>query len=151
MTDERLQSNFWLSELLYSGTATRRRLDNAPTPEHLGNLREVLAPGLQRLRNSLGAAVVLHSAYRSAAVNTAVGGARKSQHLEGLAADFIAPDFGPPLQVVRHLMARQPEVRFDQLIQEGTWVHVSFSRGKPRGEVLTAHFGPGGTTYTAGA
>jgi len=149
--DERLQGNFWLSELLNSSTAVRRGIANVPGPAELANLREVLAPGLQRTRNSLGARMFISSGFRCLALNTAVGGSKNSQHLQGLAADFHCPDFGPPRLIVQHLMVRQPEIRFDQLIQEGTWVHISFSRGLPRGEVLTAHFGANGTTYSAGA
>lgn len=43
---------------------------------------------LEAVRCHFDAAVHITSGYRSQAYNTAVGGARNSQHLYGLAADF---------------------------------------------------------------
>lgn len=151
MVDERLGTFFWLSEFLRSDTATRRGIANVPDQAALLNLRTVLAPGMERVRNLLAVPVQITSGYRSPAVNAAVGGAKSSQHVQGLAADFIAPDFGTPRSIARYLMTHAPDLRFDQLIFEGTWVHISFSADKPRGEVLTAHFAPGGgVSYARG-
>lgn len=151
MPDERLGSFFWLSEFLRSDTATRRGLANVPGPVELANLRGPLAAGMERVRNLLGVPVQITSGFRSRDVNAAVGGASTSQHCQGLAADFIAPEFGTPRSVAAHLMLHQPDLRFDQLIFEGTWVHISFVSDKPRGEVLTAHFMPGQkTSYSRG-
>lgn len=147
MNDERLTPSFHLSELLASDTAERKRLDNRPDAAALGNIRNHLAPGLQQIRDLLGQPMIIASGYRSPAVNKAVGGSRSSQHMQGLAADFIAPKFGTPLQVCRAIVASK--VQFDQLIYEGTWVHVSFA-AKPRRSVLTAKFGPGGAVYSEG-
>lgn len=147
MNDERLATSFYLSEFLHSDTATRRGLDNAPGAAELANIRNFLAPGMQSVRELLGKPVTITSGFRSPAVNRAVGGARNSQHMTGLAADFICPGFGSPLQVARALVASS--IQFDQIIQEGTWVHVSFS-AKPRRSVLTAVFTPSGTTYRDG-
>lgn len=143
MPDERVGSFFWLSEFLRSDTATRLGLVNRPGPAELANIRQVLAPGMERVRNLLGVPVQITSGFRAPDVNAAVGGASTSQHTQGLAADFIAPEWGTPRTIVRELMVHAPDLRFDQLIFEGTWVHVSFTAGQPRGEVLTAHFMPG--------
>lgn len=150
MIDERLQTSFWLSEFLRSDTAVRKGIDNTPAPEVLNNLRNVLAPGLQRVRNLLRVPMQITSGYRGPALNAAVGGARDSQHLLGLAADFVAPEFGLPVTIASYLLQHAPELRFDQLIQEGTWVHISFVPGVPRGDVLTAHFVDGHATYSRG-
>lgn len=151
MIDERIQSSFLLSEFLRSDTATRKGIDNTPPPDVLLNLRTVLGPGLQRVRDLLRMPVQITSGYRCPALNAFIGGVANSQHVQGLAADFICPEFGTPLAVARHLQSRAPDLRFDQLIQEGTWVHISFVASKPRGQVLTAHFdGAGPTTYTTG-
>ena len=141
--------DFTLDELLASQTAARQHLDNTPPPEALENITHLLAPGLQRVRELLRCPVLVSSGYRSPAVNRAVGGAKDSQHMRGQAADFTAPRFGSPLQVARVIAAHAGEIRFDQLIMEGTWVHVSFA-GEPRGQVLTAHFGAGWVHYTEG-
>lgn len=151
MPDERLGSFFWLSEFLRSDTATRKGLANLPGPAQLANIRGPLAAGMERVRNLLGVPVHITSGYRSPEVNAAIGGASTSQHCQGLAADFIAPDFGTPRSIASYLMQRMPELRFDQLIFEGTWVHISFVNDKPRGEVLTAHFVPGqAVSYSRG-
>lgn len=150
MPDERLGSFFWLSEFLRSDTAIRRGLNNTPDESVLLNIRTSLASGMERVRNLLGVPVQITSGYRSPEVNAAVGGASSSQHVQGLAADFIAPDFGTPRAIAQKLMAHQPDLRFDQLIFEGSWVHVSFTSDRPRGEVLTAHFDGGRATYSPG-
>lgn len=150
MVDERLGRHFLLSEFLRSETATRRGLANVPDGHALRNLREVLAPGLERVRALLGVPVQITSGYRSPAVNAAVGGSAASQHCHGLAADFVAPDFGTPRSIARHLAQQAEALGFDQLIFEGTWVHISFVPDNPRRQALTAHFGAGPVTYTKG-
>lgn len=147
MNDVRLSPSFWLSELTASQTATRRQIDNTPPPVVLSNLRGVLAPGLQRIRDLLGVPVLVSSGYRSPSLNAAVGGSRTSQHVLGFAADFTAPEFGSPRRVAEAIVGR---VGYDQLIFEGTWVHVSFVPAAARAEVLTAHFVGGSVTYSRG-
>jgi hypothetical protein len=148
---DRIARDFTFGEFLRSETAVRRGLDNTPSAEALANILHVLAPGMQRIRDQLEAPVQITSAYRSPAVNAAVAGSRNSQHMLGLAADFVAPGFGSPRAVAKHLQALMPELRIDQLIFEGTWVHVSFSAKEPRSQALTAHFmAGGGVTYTPG-
>lgn len=148
MIDEKVTPSFWLSEFLESDAATRMRLDNSPDVESLRNLRLLTIPGMQSVRDCLGQPVFISSGYRSPAVNKAVGGAPSSQHTIGQAADFKCPNFGSPLTVARWLVAH-PSVKWDQLIMEGQWCHISFSE-HPRGQVLTAHFEPGGVSYTSG-
>ena len=150
MIDQRLGSHFWLSEFLRSDLAVRHNIDNTPNATAYANLQAVLGPGMERVRNCLGQAVLITSGYRCPALNAAVGSANTSQHLQGLAADFVCPAFGPPRQIVKYLMERSGEVRFDQLIFEGQWAHISFVPGAPRSEVLTAHFMPSGVSYTRG-
>lgn len=149
MTEPLVTANFRLSEFLASETATRLGLDNTPTAEVLATLRNVLAPGLQQVRNILGKPVFITSGYRSPETNAAVRGARTSQHVTGHAADFKSPEFGPPSAVAAELVRHIKTLKFDQLICEGSWVHISFAP-RPRNEVLTAHFTPSGVSYTRG-
>lgn len=142
-----LSPHFTLDELTASQTAARRAIDNSAPPYVVENLRR-LAQLLEQVRTKLGVPLIISSGYRSPALNAAVGGAKNSQHLVGEAADFIAPGFGSPISICSRLVDAT-EVEFDQLIQEGTWVHISTS-ARPRRQVLTARFGPGGTTYTSG-
>lgn len=77
-------SDFPLSKLTVSGTAARQGLSNQPTSSaHKANL--------SRLSDFLGTLPfpgTVSSAYRSPAVNTAVGGSSTSQHPNGLGVDF---------------------------------------------------------------
>jgi hypothetical protein len=143
----KLSEHFTLEELTFSATAQRKQIDNKPPAEVLENM-ERLAAGLEEVRAALGNKPMrINSGYRSPKLNRAVGGARLSAHMAGYAADFVCPDFGSPLKIVKALAATG--IQFDKLIQEGTWVHISFAP-EARRQLLTAHFGPNGTSYTAG-
>jgi len=147
---ERLTQSFTLDEFLGSQTAIRRGIPNTPDAASLATIRQVLAPGMQRVRDLLDVPIFITSGYRSPVLNRAVGGSRTSQHVSGNAADFQAPGFGTPLEVCRFLLDNQALIGFDQLIEEGTWVHISFVSGAPRGQVLTAYFENGGVRYEQG-
>ena len=143
----KLSEHFTLEELTFSATAQRKQIDNKPPAEVLDNMKR-LAAGLEEVRAVLGNKPMrINSGYRSPKLNRAVGGARLSAHMAGYAADFVCPEFGSPLKIVKALAATG--IQFDKLIQEGTWVHISFAP-EARRQLLTAHFGPNGTSYTAG-
>lgn len=149
MTDTRVTEDFHLSEFTHSDTAVRLGIDNTPSASILATLVNVLIPAMQNVRELLGAPVIIKSGYRCPALNQAVRGSQSSQHMDGHACDFIAPKFGQPSQIASYLVSRMDRVKFDQLIMEGAWVHISFSP-RPRNEVLTAHFSPQGVSYTRG-
>lgn len=131
-----LSANFSLEQLTASETALARGIDNTPPPDIVDNLRQ-LAAGLEQAQQVLGYPLSISSGYRSPALNVAVGGAEKSQHCTGLAADFTCPEFGTPLDIAAAL--RDSGLRFDQCILEfGRWVHLSFS-SEPRVRLLTIH------------
>lgn len=147
--EDRVTKNFSLSEFVESDTAARLGIDNTPPPEIEQTLRNVLIPAMQRVRDMIGVPVVITSGYRCVALNSAVRGAMNSDHLTGHACDFRARMFGSPKQVAQFLAARINFVKFDQLIWEGSWVHISFGT-RQRNEVMTAHFNGGGVRYTQG-
>ena len=149
MIDEQVTEDFHLSEFLVSDTAARLGIDNTPPAQILATLRNVLIPAMQSVRDLLAQPIHILSGYRSPELNAAVRGAQSSQHLDGRACDFVCPAFGAPSAVARFLVDRMADLKFDQLIQEGGWVHISFSP-RPRSEVLTAHFTPQGVSYTPG-
>ena len=145
-----LTPHFSLQELCESDTAVRKGIDNTPDAEVSANLL-LLARGLERLRSILGYPLRITSAYRGPKLNAAIGGSKSSAHMRGLAADFTCAEYGSPLEICKVILAHTDEIGFDQCIQEGRWVHLSFpEEGLPKGEVLTAHFGNSGTTYTKG-
>lgn len=137
-------SNFTIADLCRSSTAERLNIDNTPPADVLEHLT-LLAQGLEEVEMLLGHPLHLDSAYRCHVLNKAVCGAPNSAHVLGYAADFICPPFGSPKEIVNKIW--WSDIQFDQIIYEGSWVHISFDP-KMRRESLTAHFGPNGTTYT---
>jgi hypothetical protein len=129
-----LSPNFTLEEFTTSETAYRKRIDNTPTPLVLAQLKKT-AKGAELVREILKNPIFISSGYRSPALNKFIGGASKSQHVEGKAIDFTCPAFGTPRQIVEKL--KSSGVEFDQLILEfDRWVHISFNEGNNRRQVL---------------
>jgi hypothetical protein len=139
-----ISPNFTLDELTQSDYAVRHSINNEPSPAIVQNLR-MLAAGLEKIRNILGVPVNVNSGYRGTELNRKLGGASNSAHLTGLAADFTARRFGSPLTIVKKL--KDSGLLYDQLIYEGTWVHVSFDK-KMRQQTLTATFKNGKANYS---
>ena len=132
-----LSPNFDLARLTHSDTARERGIANQPEPAHLPHLR-LLAAALEELQGMLGAPLVITSAYRSPALNAAVGGVPTSRHALGLAADLVCPGYGTPLEVARAIAASA--IVFDQVIHEfGRWVHFGLAPpgSAPRRQLLT--------------
>lgn len=143
-----LSENFSLEEMTTSQTALRRGLNNTPSDSVRAVLKRT-ADQMEQVRSLLGVPIHVSSAYRSGSVNRAIGGSTTSQHCKGEAVDFTAPSFGSPREVARAIAASG--IEFDQLIFEGTWVHISFADRRPmRKQKLTATFSGKGTTYSVG-
>lgn len=152
----KLSPNFTLRELTRSEAAERQGIDNTPSPTQIENLKALCVNVLEPLRAHLGKPIAISSGYRGPEVNKLIGGSTTSQHSKGEAADFEV--FG----MSNHALARTIltlGIPFGQLILEfysptdpsAGWVHVSYSRGTNKGEVLTATRGPDGkTVYTQG-
>lgn len=133
-----LSNSFTLEALTFSETGVRRGIDNTPNAEQVANLTE-LAMALERVQSFLGHPITIHSAFRSPKVNSAVGGAPNSAHLEGYAADFTCPGFGTPLQVCQAVIGAG--VPWDQIILEyKSWCHFSCAPAM-RKMVLTKNTG----------
>jgi zinc D-Ala-D-Ala carboxypeptidase len=138
-----LTQHFHLSEFTDSNYATRHGIKNLPSPHIIGNLK-TLAEGLERIRSLLGYPISISSGYRNPELNRGIGGASNSAHLYGYAADFICPAFGTPVEIVK--LIKKSGMKFDQLIEEGRWVHISVDP-KMRQQTLTATFNKGKATY----
>lgn len=70
----------------------------------VANIR-ALAPKLQEVRNHYGRPIIITSGWRSQRVNRLVGGASRSQHLVGKAADIVVLGVSPK-EVQRYLGSR---------------------------------------------
>jgi zinc D-Ala-D-Ala carboxypeptidase len=135
-----LTPHFTLEELTLSQTAARKGIHNAPKEgsQEMKNLQRA-AETMEKVRAILGdKPILISSGYRSPKVNAAVGGAKTSAHISGLAVDFSCPGFGTPLAICKKLEPHLGELGVDQLIHEyNTWVHLGLSAGKPRQMTLT--------------
>lgn len=138
--------HFSFDELIASQEAVRRCIDNVPPADVIENLLAT-SKKLEVVREKLNFPILISSGYRSPKLNAVIGGAADSAHMDGFAVDFICPRFGSPVDICARIMASG--IKFDQLIQEGTWVHISFAPAM-RQQVLTAKFTPGGAVYSQG-
>jgi hypothetical protein len=124
-----LTPHFTLAELTHTD---HRTLDNTPDAAALINLNR-LALFLEQVKEALQfKPIMVNSAYRSKAVNDAVGSRDTSQHRLGCAADIRVPGMTPDA-VVRAVMASG--LAYDQIIRELTWTHISIPNtpeAKPR-------------------
>lgn len=133
----KLTAHFALEEL---SCTQHREIDNTPPAEVVWTLRTTAAR-MEEVRRLLGERPIhVSSGYRCPELNRAVGGAKTSAHLTGHAVDFNCYGFGRPLDVCRKIA--RSEIRFDQLIEEGSWVHISFDP-RMRRQVLTRRAGGG--------
>lgn len=112
--------HFTLAELTITD---HRTLDNTPDPAALANLQR-LAEFLEKVKELLRfKPIMVTSAYRSKAVNDAVGSKNTSQHRLGCAADIRVPGMTPDAVVRAVLASRLP---YDQIIREyDAWTHIS--------------------------
>ena len=128
---------FSYEELTKSITAKNKGIDNTPSIEIKKNLKALVDNILDPLREAYGKPITVTSGYRCPKLNTAVKGAKNSQHIKGQAAGSngvkdVRDENKKLFDVVLKL-----KLPFDQLIDEYdyNWVHVSFS-DKPRKQVL---------------
>lgn len=130
----KLSEYFTLEEFVFSQTAARKTIDNL----------KQLAAVLEAIRSLLGDQPIrISSGYHSPALNKAIGGARTSSHMRGLAVDFTAPHFGTVLQTAKKIAGST--IAYDQVICEyGSWVHVGIvASGAAHRENLSIYSGTG--------
>jgi hypothetical protein len=128
-----LTPNFTLEELTHTD---HRTLDNTPTEQEkciidgkevlvnaVANLPR-LAAFLEEVKKVLGGKpIMVNSAFRSEAVNDAVGSSNKSDHRRGCAADIRVPGMTPD-EVVRAIIASG--LAYQQIIREfDRWTHIA--------------------------
>ena len=129
-----LSEHFTLEELTHTD---HRELDNTPNDTEKNNLKR-LAEFLEQVKTVLGGKpVMVNSAFRSKAVNDAVGSKDTSQHRVGCAADIRVPSMTPD-EVVKAIIASG--IGYDQVIREfDRWTHISVPNepmGTPRKQAL---------------
>ena len=115
-----LSPHFSLEELTHTD---HREFSNEPNETERANLVR-LAIFLEQVKELLGGKpIMVNSAFRSKAVNDAVGSKDSSQHRVGCAADLRVPGMTPD-EVVQAIIGSG--LPFDQVIREfDRWTHIS--------------------------
>ena len=115
-------------------TVTNTGLSNVPDSVAIENLKQIGQHIYEPVRAHFHYPVYVSSAFRNQKVNTAVGGAMRSQHLKGEAFDLDPKVYG-------HLTNQElwqfvkDSLIFDQLIMEGGsrgWVHISYRKERKK-------------------
>lgn len=133
-----------LSEVTKSDTATKRGIDNSPTPEHLENLKVICTEVFDKVREHFDVPIFISSGYRSAALNKAIGGSSTSDHNLGKALDLDQDFKGNGVTNKQVFDYIRQNLDFDQLIWEfgsndnPDWVHVGYRKGANRKQILRA-------------
>lgn len=138
---EQFTKNFSYDELIASDTAKRLELDNTPTYEEKEKLRRLAEEILQPIRDAWKSPIIVNSAYRSEAVNKAVGGVKNSQHRLGEAADITigGKERNRKLFNFIYKLIQKGTIKVGQLIDEYNyqWIHISLPRtNKPNNQIL---------------
>jgi len=140
----KLTEHFTLAEM----TKTSVNLKNVPNEAQIENLKRVCR-WLELLRSRYNERygdgddpIVINSGFRSAAVNTAVGGAATSNHLTGCAADIRVSGMEQALRYAVILLDISDESRedFDELLIERNarsmiWIHFAVRKSGNRRRV----------------
>jgi hypothetical protein len=131
-----LSANFTLEEMTKSSAPY---LNRPSTVERIA-LVQLCKNVLQPLRDWYGKAITVNSGYRSPLVNKHVGGAVKSQHTKGEAADITAGSKEENKKLFDYI---RENLKYTQLINEEnyTWIHVSYKTGDLKCETLAMNKG----------
>ena len=129
---KQITPHFTLYDIGFSQTAVTYGFDNTPTPLIIKNATLLYQKVLEPLRNHYNCAVSVHCTYRCPQVNAKIGSKSTSQHIVGQAVDFnvVGHSIEEVYQYIKNNMV------FDQLIQEGTWIHVSYKATGNRKQCL---------------
>lgn len=147
----KISQHFTMEEFTHSQSAARSGWDLVVPAELMPNLTQLCDKVLEPLREELKLPIRISSGYRDAVVNSMIGGATNSAHLQARAADITVPGM-TALELARAIQSMVlPDI--DKCILEfSSWVHVQIASpgGTPRQQYLTAVRFNGRTTYLTG-
>ena len=148
-----LSKHLSLAEVIRSESAKRLGISNMPTTQHLENFKKLAENVFEPIRKHFNIPIHISSAYRSQALNAAIGGSLSSQHCKGEALDLDMD--GTSITNKQVFDYIKDHIKFDQLIAEfprngnPEWIHVSYdSSGKQRNQILVAKKVKGKTVYS---
>ncbi len=131
----KLTNNFTLDEFTRSQTADKKGIKNIPGEKEVSSIKRLAEKVLQPVRDSIGKSIHINSGFRCIELNQAVGGVATSQHVKGEAADIYAT--GIRARELFNAILKMG-IEFDQIILYPTFVHISYSEGKNRKQILYA-------------
>lgn len=117
---------FTIKEMTKSQTAKLYHIDNTPTKEVIENLKKVMYI-LDIARVYIGKPILVNSGYRCEKLNKKVGGASKSMHIKGLAADFRTKEEKDINTMFEFLKRNQKKFKIIELINYTTFIHMGIS------------------------
>ncbi len=140
----KISDHITYAEAIHSETAKRKGIDNTPNPNQIEAMKLLAEKVFEPLREWVGGPIKVNSFFRSADLNTAIGGSKTSQHCKGQAID-IEDVYGYKTNAEMYHWIKE-NLSFDQMIWEfGTdtqpnWVHVSYvSEEDNRNKCLKAY------------
>jgi hypothetical protein len=139
--DLKLSPHFRLGEFLWQGTQmpqeSKRFFTEAILNDKLDELK-YLAEQMESVRELLGnKPIKVHCALRPYEWEIYRKRNGKSQHITGNAVDFSCPSYGTPLDIAKFLSKNKDRLKYDQLIFEHGWIHISFVKDRARKNDLT--------------
>ena len=133
-------------ECTHSETADKLGIvNNNPNLSVIENMKLLADKVFEPIREHFNAPINVSSMYKGLNLNQAVKGSITSQHCSGQAMDIDSTK--PTNKEIFDYIKKNLE--FDQLINEHdySWVHVSYTNGKNRKQVLKAKKVNGRTVY----
>ena len=114
-------NHFKFQELVTTSTGLPNTVS---TSAHLANLA-CLWDTLNYIREEFGAPIYINSAFRTKEVNEKVGGARKSLHMQGRAAD-IRPKYSHELEQLWSIVCSyDKQYGLSEKIKYDTFIHIA--------------------------
>lgn len=127
---------FTIMELIASGEAKKKKIDNTPPPDIKIKLSALINNLLDPIREKWGHPIMVNSGYRCPMLNKAVGGVATSQHTKGEAADITTGNKNSNKKLFNMIVLGGYD--FDQLISENDyqWIHISYKAKNRRRQIL---------------
>ena len=125
---KKISEHYTIFNVVNSATAISKKIDNRPTAQNIINATALAKNVLEKIPFPFR----INCWLRNAVLNKAVGGVKTSQHQSAQAVDITPTK--DKLELVYQWIKKN--LIYDQLIHEGTWVHVSFSLVKNRKQSL---------------
>lgn len=127
---KKISDHFTLYDVCHSDVALAHNIDNIPTAQIIINATLLASKCLEPIGKHFNKPVIVNCIYRSPILNASkwINGATNSQHRFGQACDFTVQ--GADLKMV--FAWCKANLNYDQLIYEGTWIHISYTNGKNR-------------------